>query len=146
MFHESLVAPVSDVTDVAGTSASARYVECGPKLVRLEGPRPKRTLIAWAGAIRSLNRTCAFSTLTSPCVEATSSAKNVVLSLKLPPAQRWASAMVYAPTTEAPLSALPPLESLTGWKTVSPLNPRASGTWAGRVAVSPEVLLRSVIA
>ena len=71
--------------------------------------------------------------------------EKVVFSLKLPPAQRWASAMVSASMIDAPLSALAPLESLTGWKTVSPLNPRASGTWAGRVAVSPEVLLRSVI-
>jgi len=59
--------------------------------------------------------------------------------------QIWASAMVSVAMIEAPLSALAPLELLTGWKMVSPLIPTASGTCAGSVAASPEVLLRSVI-
>src|ERR1700694_3057763 len=114
MLHESLVAPLSAVTGVAGTKASARYVECGPKLVTCEAPRPTRRLNACVGPTRSLRWACAFSSSTAPCEETTNSAKNVAFSLKLPPAQSAASAMVSAELTAAPLSALPALEFLSG--------------------------------
>ncbi len=118
------------VTGTVVTSASARYVECGPYCVMLGKPLPTMRLNQCFGPNMSLNSSWACSMSTPPSLKVSSN-QTVMLSSKAAAPQRWASTTRSWTVKCVPFAASPALDVVEGMYSACPLAPTESGTEAG---------------
>jgi len=143
-FHESLVAPFRAVTDVAGTSASPRYVECGPKLDKVEDRVPGAgCCVRGADQIVEVDLRILDLDLAVRRCDHLGEERRLLAEAAGPPDLGLGDGV--RRDDRGAIVRLGAARALDGMEMVSPLIPTASGTCAGSVAASPEVLLRSVI-